>query len=163
MKTTRRGALALVIVAAVFAVGAASASGDPPAKVTFDSSFSFEDTTTCPGITITQANEERDTIIEFSPTTLQIQRHGVATLTANDKTVTSNFSAKIFLDPTTTVAKVVGTVYNIQVPGLGTILLDAGDIVFDFSTDPPTVLHVGGPHQQFSGDVAGLCDYLADP
>ena len=33
--------------------------------------------------------------------------------------------------------------------------------VFDFSTDPPTVLHVGGPHQQFSGDVAALCSYLA--
>jgi hypothetical protein len=59
----------------------------------------------------------------------------------------------IFLDPTTTVAKVVGTVYNIQVPGGGNLLLDAGNIVMDFSTDPPTILHLGGPHQQFFGDV----------
>jgi hypothetical protein len=161
--TRQRGLLALVIVAAVFASGAATASADPAKKETFHSSFSFVDTTTCPGITIIQSNDERDTIIELSPTSLQIQRHGVATLEANGKTLTSNFSAKILLDPTTTVAKVVGTVYNIQVPGLGTILLDAGDIVMDFSTDPPTVLHVGGPHQQFSGDVAGLCGYLADP
>jgi hypothetical protein len=68
----------------------------------------------------------------------------------------------IFLDPTTTVAKVVGTVYNIQVPGGGNLLLDAGNIVMDFSTDPPTILHLGGPHQQFFGDVARLCNYLAD-
>jgi hypothetical protein len=145
----------------LFGAWAAAASAAPPTKQTDFFSFSFEDTTTCPGITIVQSNEERDTVIEFSPTKTHIQRHGVATLTANGKTLTSNFSATIFLDPTTTVAKVVGTVYNIQVPGQGHVLLDAGNIVMDFSTDPPTVLHEGGPHQQFSGDVADLCGYLA--
>ena len=58
--------------------------------------------------------------------------------------------------------KVVGTVYNIQVPGSGSLLLDAGKVVIDLSTNPPTFT-VAGPHQQFSGDVAGLCAYFAAP
>jgi hypothetical protein len=157
----RRFSTAAMVAGTVLALIASAASAAPPAKNVFFDSFSFEDTWTCPGLTIVQSNEERDTIIEFSPTKLQIQRHGVATLAANGKTLTSNFSAKIFLDPTTPVVKVAGTVYNIQVPGAGTLLLDAGNIVMDVSTNPPTVLHVGGPHPQFFGDVAGLCSYLA--
>jgi len=148
---------------AMLAFVASAATASSPTKVTFHSSFSFEDTATCPGTTIIQSNEERDTIIEFSPVRLHIQRHGVATLTANGKTLTSNFSAKIFLDLTTSLVKVVGTIYNIQVPGGGNLLLDAGSILMDVSSDPPTVIHVGGPHPQFFGDVASLCDYLAAP
>jgi hypothetical protein len=159
----RRFLALATVTAATLAFIASAASATPPTKDVFFDSFSFEDTWTCPGVTIVQSNEERDTIIEFSPTKLWIQRQGVATLTANGKTLTSNFSAMIFLDPTTTVVKVVGTVYNIQVPGAGNLLLDAGNIVIEVSTEPPTVLHVGGPHQQFSGDVAGLCSYLAAP
>jgi hypothetical protein len=161
MKAITRHALAALAVVLLVGIGAATAWADPPAKDVFFDSFTFEDTWTCPGITITQHNEERDTVTEFSATKLRIQRHGVATLSANGKTLTSNFSAQIFQDPTTTEVKVTGTVYNIQVPGRGTILLDAGDVAFDFSTDPLTVLHLAGPHQQFSGDVGELCGYLA--
>ena len=153
-------AVATVAVSALFFV-VSSAAAAPPAKSTSFQSFTFEDSSTCPGITITQHNEERDTFIEFSPTSLRIQRHGVATLTANGKVLTSNFSAMIFIEETTTLVRVVGTVYNVQVPGRGNVLLDAGNIVMDVSTDPPTVVHTAGPHQQFSGDVAGLCDYLS--
>jgi hypothetical protein len=153
--------IALAGLSAVASVTLLPAASAATAKGTFFASFTFEDTTTCPGITITQSNEERDTFIELSPTSEHFQRHGSATLTANGKTLSSNFSATIILDPTTTVVKVVGTVYNIQVPGGGNLLLDAGNIVLDVSSDPPTVLHVGGPHQQFSGDVASLCEYLA--
>jgi hypothetical protein len=150
--------VAATLAAAATVAGAARAA--PPAKDTSFGSFTFEDTTTCPGITITQHNEERDTTIELSPTRLLIQRHGVATLTANGKTLTSDFSAQIFIDEPNTV-KVVGTVYNIQVPGAGSVVMDAGNVSFDFETGE--VLYVHGPHQQLSGDVAGLCDYLADP
>ena len=150
----------VMVVAMAFVTSVAFAS--PPEKFTFFASFSFEDTTTCPGTTIVQSNEERDTIIEYPDGRVHVQRHGIATLEANGKTLTSNFSAMIFLD-STTVVKVVGTVYNIQVPGGGNLLLDAGNIVIDVSSDPPTVLHVGGPHQQFSGDVSALCGYLAAP
>jgi hypothetical protein len=151
------------IIVATLALTVSAATAATPTKDTFFSTFSFEDTTTCPGITIVQSNEERDTILDLSPTSVHIERHGVATLEANGKSLTSNFSATIFLDPTTSLVKVVGTVYNIQVSGGGNLLLDAGDVVIDVSTDPPTVVHVGGPHQQFSGDVAALCGYLADP
>jgi hypothetical protein len=161
MTAIARRALLLLALGLLAASAATAAWADPPAKDVFFDSFTFEDTGTCPGLTIVQHNEERDTITEFSPTKLRVQRHGVATLSANGKTLTSNFSAQIFQDPTTTEVKVTGTVYNIQVPGRGTILLDAGDVAFDFSTDPLTVLHLAGPHQQFSGDVGELCGYLA--
>jgi UDP-N-acetylmuramyl tripeptide synthase len=161
MTATGRRALLVLALAMLAGTTAAAAWADPPAKDLFFDSFTFQDTWTCPGVTITQHNEERDTITEFSPTKLRVQRHGVATLSANGKTLTSNFSAQIFQDTTTTEVKVTGTVYNIQAPGRGNILLDAGNVVFDFSTDPLTVLHLAGPHQQFSGDVGGLCDYLA--
>jgi hypothetical protein len=157
MTAIARRALLLLALGLLAASAATAAWADPPAKDVFFDSFTFEDTGTCPGLTIVQHNEERDTITEFSPTKLRVQRHGVATLSANGKTLTSNFSAQIFEGPTT--VKVTGTVYNIQVPGAGTILLDAGNVVFDLSTG--SVLHLAGPHQQLTGDVGGLCDYLA--
>jgi hypothetical protein len=157
MTATGRRALLVLALALLAGTTAAAAWADPPAKDVSFGSFTFQDTWTCPGLTITQHNEERDTITEFSPTKLRVQRHGIATLSANGKTLTSNFSAQIFEDPTT--VKVTGTVYNIQVPGAGTILLDAGNVVFDLSTG--TVIHMGGPHEQLSGDVGQLCAYLA--
>ena len=54
------------VTAATLALIASAASAAPPTKDVFYDSFSFEDTWTCPGITIVQSNEERDTIIEFS-------------------------------------------------------------------------------------------------
>jgi hypothetical protein len=158
-----RAFLTIAIGVTAALIIAASASADPPSRDRWFDSFSFQDDWTCPGTTILQSNEERDTFTELSPTSWRFQRHGVARLAANGKTLTSNFSATIFQDPTTPVVKVVGTVYNVQVPGGGNVLLDAGSIVMDVSTNPPTVLHMGGPHQQFSGDVAGFCDYLATP
>ena len=153
-------ALMSMLVATLGIVSVAAA--DPPTKDTFFSSFSFDDTTTCPSITIVQSNEERDTVSDFVDGSVQVQRHGVATIEANGKTLISNFSARIFLD-STPIVKVVGTVYNIQVPGGGHVLLDAGDIVIDVSTNPPTLLHMGGPHQQFTGDVDAFCGYLTSP
>jgi hypothetical protein len=155
----RRTLALAVVTATALAVVASAASAAQPDKVVFFDSFSFEDTWTCPGITIVQSNEERDTIVEFSPTRLRIQRHGVATLTANGRSVTSNFSAMIFIDLESELVKVVGTVYNIQVPGAGSVLLDAGNVVFDNATG--AVVRIAGPHQQLTGDVGALCSYLA--
>ena len=151
-------ASATVAVAAL-ALIASAASAAPSEKVVFFDSFSFEDTWTCPGMTITQSNEERDTIVELSSTRLHWQRHGIATLTANGKSLTSNFSAMILVDLDAARVKVVGTAYNIQVPGEGNVLLDAGNVVFDDSTG--AIVHLAGPHQQLTGDVGRLCAYLA--
>jgi hypothetical protein len=150
-------AIATVAVAGLAFI-ASAASAAPPEKDVFFDSFSFEDTWTCLGITIVQSNEERDTVIEFSATRLWIQRQGVATLTANGKKLTSNFSAMILIDLDVERVKVVGTVYNIQVPGAGNVLLDAGSVVFDDSTG--SIVRIGGPHQQLTGDVGALCSYL---
>jgi hypothetical protein len=154
---------ALAAAAAGVLVLAASASADPPVRDVWTDAFEFDDASTCPGTTIHWAYSERDTFVEFSPTKVIFQRHGVAILTVNDKTLTHNFSATVFVDPTSDVLQVDRTVFNIEAPGVGNLLVDAGNIVVDNSTDPPTVLHIGGPHPQFSGDVAALCDYLADP
>jgi len=114
--------LAGLAAVAVLTLAASVASASTPRDVFFGS-FTFEDTWTCPGTTITQHNEEWDVFIELSPTSQHLQRHGVATLAANGKTLTSNFSAMILIDSSTTVVKVVGTVYNVQVPGSGNVLL----------------------------------------
>jgi len=156
-----RPLLAIALAAAAVLALAGSAWADTPSKDRWFDSFSFEDDWTCPGITIVQANEERDTFAELSPTSWRLQRHGVATLSANGKALTSNFSAQIFQDPTTPVLRVTGTVYNVQVPGAGRVLLDAGNVVIDVSTNPPALLHMAGPHQQFSGDVGALCAFFA--
>ena len=50
---------------------------------------------------------------------------------------------------------------NIQVPHHGKLLVDAGTLTIDFTTDPWTVLHEGGPHPLFHGGYAPLCAYLA--
>lgn len=150
-------ALATVAVGGLAFI-ASAASAAPPEKDVFFDSFSFEDTSTCPGITIVQSNEERDSVIEFSAARLWIQRHGVATLTANGKTLTSNFSAMILIDLDVERVTVVGTVYNIQVRGAGNVLLDAGSVVIDDSTG--SIVRIRGPHQQLMGDVGALCSYL---
>src|SRR5215210_8081389 len=105
----RRPLLVLGVTVGLVASGATTAAAHEPKKETVGASFSFDDTWTCPGITITQSNVDRDTFIDLSPTRLHIQRHGVATLEANGKTLTSNFSATIFLNPVEDVATVVGT------------------------------------------------------
>ena len=142
---------------------AASAAADSPSKEVAHVTFEFDDAGTCPRTTIHWAYDERDTYSEFSPTKALFRRHGAAILSANGKTLTHNFSASVFIDPTTDIVKVTGTIFNIQAPGVGNLLVDSGSIVVDNSTDPPTVLHIGGPHPAFYGDVAALCDYFADP
>jgi hypothetical protein len=142
---------------------AAIASAAPPTIESNTFSDTFVDTDTCPGLSIDVSLTETDTIITFSETRVQFHVRSLFQLSANGKTLTDNDDFTIMFDPTTTVFKYVGTVFNIQAPGVGNLVVDAGDIIFDVSTDPPTVIHIGGPHPGFFGDVAGLCNYLADP
>ena len=142
---------------------AAIASAAAPTKESNTFSDTFVDTDTCPGVTINGSFTETDTIITFSATSVQIHVSEVVQLNANGKTVIDNDHFTIMLDPTTTVNKYVGTVFNIQAPGVGNLLLDAGNEIFDFSTDPPTIIFLAGPHPAFLGDIAAFCAYLADP
>jgi hypothetical protein len=147
------------VVAALVATASVATAG-PPSVDRFAFEFPYVDTWTCPGTPLDADFAVQGVDTTFSATKEQVHLRGVTTFAANGKTVSSNFHVLISIDPTTTVQTISGTVYNIQVPGLGTVLLDAGTITVDVSTNPPTVLHIGGPHQQFSGDLAALCTYL---
>jgi hypothetical protein len=54
-----------------------------------------------------------------------------------------------------------GTTINIQIPGYGKLLADAGTLTIDFSTDPWTVVHEGGKHPLFHDGYGALCAYLS--
>jgi len=160
--------IAAAAAAASLAVAIPAARADVPQRENFAYGFPYVDTWTCPGMALDATIAVRGVDTSFSETREQVHLHGLTTLTANkdtanEKTVASNFDVLLTFDPTTPVQKITGTVWNIQVPGIGTLLVDAGTIVVDNSTDPPTVLFIGGPHQEFSGDLAALCGYLADP
>jgi hypothetical protein len=55
-------------------------------------------------------------------------------------------------------ATINGIVNNFVIPGVGSVLLDVGTVVFDSEDN---ILKIGGPHQQLEGDVEGFCSALA--
>jgi hypothetical protein len=144
-----------VVAAALFA---GTAAADRPRVESF--SGSFGDTSTCPGITITATFAGRDIILEETETSLTFHEDVVYTLTANDKTLTDNDHFTAQFDFVNGEFRYAGAVYNIQAPGVGKVLMDVGILVFD---ENGNVVHQGGPHPGFYGDVQGLCDYFADP
>ena len=149
-------ALLVGVVAAALCAGTAAAG--PPRIEPF--SGSFVDTSTCPGITITSTFSGRDIILEETETSFTFHEDVVYTLTANDKTLTDNDHFTAQFDFVNGVFRYAGAVFNIQAPGVGKVLMDVGIIIFD---ENGNVIHQGGPHPAFFGDVQGLCDYLADP
>jgi hypothetical protein len=151
-------------IAATAALGVGvPARADVPQREQFAFEFPYVDTWTCPGLAIDATFAVRGIDTVFSATRENVHLHGLTTLSANGKTLASNFNVLLVLDPTTTLQKIAGTVWNIEVAHAGNLLVDAGTIVMDVSTSPPTVLQIGGPHPQFYGDLGALCAYLAAP
>ena len=155
----RVAVLAVVVLTTLAWTVAASAGG--PEVTRFSFSDSYVDTQTCPAIPIETQLTGRVSIKEFSETRVQIHQQLVYEGSANGKRFTDNETFTKFVNPQTGVEKFAGTVLNIQIPGHGNVLVDAGVLVADFSTDPPTVHHEGGHHPSFSDGFAALCDYLA--
>ena len=91
----------------------------------------------------------------------QVHQRLVYRAMGNGKSFTDNESFTEFANPETGVSRFVGTTINIQVPHYGNLLVDAGTLTIDFTTDPWTVLHEGGPHPFYHGGYGPLCDYLA--
>jgi hypothetical protein len=153
----------LMLGAAIVAALAASASA--PAARPDITRFSFEDayvdTQTCPGMLLNTELEGHVTIRELSPTRVQVHQRLVYTVTANGRTFVDNESFTEFANPETGISRFAGTTVNIQIPGYGNVLADRGTITIDFTTDPWTVLHEGGPHPLFHEGYGALCDYLA--
>jgi hypothetical protein len=127
--------------------------------------FSFEDnyvdTYTCTGTSLDTRLEGHVVVQALSETRVQAHQRLLYTVTANGKTVTDNESFTNFTDLTSGVQTFAGTVVNIQVPGYGNVLADTGVLIVDFTTNPPTVLHVGGHHLVFDDGYGALCEYLA--
>jgi hypothetical protein len=151
--------LGAAVVAALVVSAIAAAAGPEITRFTVEDSY--VDTQTCPGIRLDTRLQGRVTVQAFSETRVQVHSGLVYTVTADGKTFTDNESFTEFANPETGVVTLAGTAINIQIPGYGNLLADRGTITIDFSTDPWTVIHEGGPHPFFHGGYTALCAYLA--
>jgi hypothetical protein len=156
-----RGRIAVVAALAAILASATAATAAAPEMTRLSFSVSSVDTETCPGIPIETQLDGQVSVTVFSEDRVQVHEHLVYTGAANGKTFTDNESFTRFVNAETGVMKLAGTAINIQIPSFGNVLADTGVIILDFSTDPPTVVHEGGPHPLFHGGFAPLCDYLA--
>ncbi len=160
MNATRRIGLSASLLAAMLAMAAAATAAGP--EITrFSFQDSYVDTQTCPGIPIQTQLDAQVSVKVFSETRVQVTQRLIYTASANGKTVTDNETFTEFVNPETGVHKFAGTTINIQIPGHGRVLADTGVIAVDFSADPPTVIHEGGPHPLFHDGYGPLCRYLA--
>jgi hypothetical protein len=150
-------AAALVVTEA--GIPTANAAGPETTRFSFEDNY--VDTYTCPGMSLDTRLEGHVVFQALSETRVQAHQRLVYTVTANGKTVTDNESFTNFTDLTSGVQTFAGTVVNIQVPGYGNVLADTGVLIVDFTTDPPTVLHVGGHHPVFDDGYGALCEYFA--
>jgi hypothetical protein len=158
MSRSKRLMIGTAIVTALAASAAAPAAPDI-------TRFSFEDAyvdaQTCPGLLLQTELEGHVTVKVLSPTRVQVHQRLVFTVTANGRTFTDNESYTEFANPQTGISRFAGTTVNIQIPGHGNVLADRGTITIDFTTEPWTVLHEGGPHPLFHEGYGALCQYLA--
>jgi hypothetical protein len=159
MSRSKRVVLGASMVAALIVSATATASRPEITRFSFDDHY--VDTQTCPGIPIDTHLEGHVSVKAHSSTRVQVHQRLVFRGTANGKSFTDNESYTEFANPVTGVSKFAGTTINIQIPGSGKLLVDAGTLTIDFTTDPWTVLHEGGPHPLYHGGYGPLCDYLA--
>ena len=85
-----------------------------------------------------------------------------------DDTYTNSVTATAFtdgaiinieLDLTEGTVQEAGLIFKLTIPGGGSVLIEAGTVVYDFETEE--ILHIGGPHQVLDGDFEDLCHALA--
>src|SRR6266540_555577 len=146
---------------------AATAGATPPTTETFHDEGSMIDTELC-GFAINASFEVDDRITTFydsagDPIRVVERVTFLGTLTNGDKSVVDNDNWVVVHDLVGGTDIFLGTVFNINVPGEGIVVLDAGRVIFDAETGE--ILFEGGPHQALhgEGDFEAICDYLADP
>jgi hypothetical protein len=159
MSRYRRLILSASVVAALVASTAATAAGPEITRFSFEDRY--VDTQTCPGLALDTELEGHVTVRAFSETRVHVHQRLIYTVTGNGKTFTDNESFTEFANPDVGVSRFTGTTINIQIPGYGKLLADSGAITIDFSTDPWTVVHEGGPHPFFHDGYGALCAYLS--
>jgi hypothetical protein len=98
-----------------------------------------------------------------SGTLVRLEEHvsGTDTLinSVTGKRYTSRFANNVLIDPATGLGANAGIIFRLTVPGAGAVFLDVGRIVTNQAGT--VVTFQAGPHQFFSGDLAGLCAALA--
>jgi hypothetical protein len=151
--------LGAAIVAAL--VGSTTATAAGPEITHFSFEDAYVDTQTCPGIALDTELEGHVTIREYAATRVQVHQQLVYRVTGNGKTFIDNESFTEFASPETGVSRFAGTTVSIQIPGHGNVLADRGTLTIDFTTEPWTILHEGGPHPLFHDGYGALCAYLA--
>jgi hypothetical protein len=159
MSSSRLLMLSAALITALVASTTATASRPEITRFSFEDAY--VDRQTCPGMELDTELVAHVTLRVFSPTRVQVHQRLVYTVSANGRTFVDNESFTEFANPENGISRFAGTAVNIQVPGHGNVLADHGTITIDFTTDPWTVLHEGGPHPLFHEGYGALCDYLA--
>lgn len=149
----------ILIALALIGVFAGQAAASEPFHAREAFHFEWVDDWTCPGTEISVVADGYDNIREWDNRFMD-HASAVATLTANGREVTDNASATYIFDGERGTLSIIGTLYNIQIPGEGVVLLDAGIVVYDTETEE--LVREAGPHMRLHGDVSGLCSYFAE-
>jgi hypothetical protein len=77
----------------------------------------------------------------------------------NGKSVIENATYTIVFNLQTGSSTYAGTEYNVNVPGAGIVLLDAGRVIFDANGN---ITFERGPKEFLNGDFQAFCSALAD-
>jgi hypothetical protein len=153
----------LTVVVGIGAAGVASAA--KPTVTEIDNPLHSEGvdpfvSAVC-GFDVEILNEGRVRITEFSDGTRQLSIHETYYWTANGNSLAEydNHTVVFGVDDSISVH---GTVFNIQVPGFGVALKEAGTVVFDRDGN---IVRMSGLHQFLDGtgndNLPALCNYLA--
>ena len=88
----------------------------------------------------------------------QVSETDTFTNSVTGKALPTRFHNAVHIDPNTGLGANTGVIFRLTVPGSGAVFLDVGRIVTNQAGD--IVTFQAGPHQFFSGDLAGLCGAL---
>jgi hypothetical protein len=154
----KRSFATLMVVAFLVTMGAAPALASKPVTEHFSGSFSEIDSDTC-GFPIVVSLTFSSDVIFFYDTAGNLERsiahisirgtdsaHGVSLIESDHFTHTFDFSTGLNRD--------LGLTAHIRVPGGGTVLLEAGQVVSD---DFGNIYFVAGNHQPLQGDFTSYC------
>jgi hypothetical protein len=154
----RRLTFLVAVVLGVIAASALAGTAKAAAPTVEPIEYSFVDDESCPGISIEVNGTGQALIFEETEDTFVAHFNIYETDTANGKTVVNNQAYNVRF--TANIARYTGTVFNIQAPGAGNVLTDAGILIFN--ADTGEILFQGGPHPAYTS-LQSLCDYFADP
>jgi hypothetical protein len=157
--------VSLTAVLALLPLSVALAS--PPVIQTFhDQGTQVVPVTPC-GFSVVLDFTEDDRVTTFfdqsgNPVKLQVhvQYYAKVINPANGKSVIENDSFTIIFNLLTGSAAYSGTEHNVNLPGAGIVLLDAGRVIFDANGN---ITFERGPKQFLNGDFQAFCSALSDP